>query len=341
MGSSQSTRFSRLSLDDNQTPKNTRERLISLFRRSNLAAGAVHVLLAAFVLVEVIRRPWDVPFSVAYSKWTETVENARCGEGNNTCTISLEQRDAGVFNIGLLVPLFSIVSGLHHLIAFGMMKISDKYITDVEETGGNLYRAIDYALSSSLMIVVVSVLFRSPSDPTVLLLVAGVQVLICFMGYAIEVLKTIDANSAIPRYLFGVSIFVYALLWTALLVPFALAVSNAPAPVSVFIGFMILVFSLFPIIFLVSWRYTGDRLIRRELLYTAASFVSKIPLLVLFYTGVVMRSGSVQFEGLDLNTDGDALSDGELYGVFGGTVLASIVFGSIVMVKARRIEAGK
>jgi hypothetical protein len=326
---------------DEQTPKNDRERLISLFRRSNLAAGAVHVVLAVFVLIEVIRRPWDVPFSVAYSKWTETVESSRCGEGNNTCTISLEQRDAGVFNIGLLVPFFSIVSGLHHLIAFVKLRKSDGYITAVETTGGNLYRAIDYAISSSLMIVVVSVLFRSPSDPTVLLLVAGVQVLICFMGYAIEALKATDANSAIPRYLFWVSIFVYALLWTALLVPFALAVSNAPAPVSVFIGFMILVFSAFPIIFLVSWRYTGDRLIRRELLYTAASFISKIPLLVLFYTGIVMRSGSVQFEGLDLNTDGDALSDSELYGVFGGTVLASIAFGSVILLKAHRIEAGK
>jgi len=313
--------------------------LRGLFVKSNAFAAFVHIALATFVAIEVSRRPWDVPFQIGYSNWTETEENLRCGEKGNICTISLEQKDAGVANIGILVPMFSFISGFHHAVA---AYIPDKYILSLISTHGNLYRAVDYAFSSGLMIALVSVLFRAPSDPLFLVVVASLQFLTCFVGYAIEVMKKDRAEyGTASRVLFGVSILTYSLLWTSLLIPFGYAVSGAPAPVIVFITFMVAVFSSFPIIFLVSWKYTeSSQLIRRELLYTAASFISKVPLLILFYTGVIMRSGSVRFEGLDLNTDGDSLSDGELYGLFGGAVLSGIVFGTIIILRANKIITG-
>ena len=313
------------------------ERLSKIFRNSNLLAATAHIGLAIVVVVAVHNSPWNVPMAIQYSNWTETEENLRCGEKNNTCIISLAEKDVGTFNVGILVPLFSFISGFHHLFA-GIYYTM--YIDKVEQTGGNIFRAIDYAFSSAFMIIVVSILFKAPSDPMLLTVIACLQILTCFSGYAIEVLKQSieDSGAFVARVLFGVSCFTYAGLWTALLIPFGYAVADAPPAVSVFISFMVLAFLLFPCIFWLTWSYdTETDLIIRELFYTAASAFSKIPLLVLFWTGVVMRSGTVQFErNLDLNADGSTYSDTELYVIFGGTVLSSITFGAIIIYCAKK-----
>lgn len=315
------------------------EALGKTFRWSNGLAAACHLGLAIYVLVKVIDRPWEVPFQIGYSNWTETEEGLGCGEEDNICTISLAQKDAGVANVGLIVPFFSIISGLHHALA---ARFATSYIETVTKTKANPYRAIDYAFSSGLMIALVSILFRAPSDPLFLVVVASLQFLTCFAGYAIELLKARGEFSFAAKTLFGISVFTYTLLWTSLLIPFAYAVDGAPTAVYIFIIFMVSVFSFFPIVFLVTWNYFGaDDLVLREILYTSLSFLSKIPLLVLFYTGVTMRSGSVRFEGTDLNTEGNALSDSELYGVFGGTVAIGVVFGLFFICRAKRSATGR
>lgn len=314
----------------------------SFFKNANLVAGVIHVVLASVVMYSVVENPWDVPFAIQYSDWQETEENLRCGEGNNTCTISLTEKDAGVFNIGIIVPLFSFVSGIHHLYAAAQYTC---YLETVQRTGGNPFRALDYAVSSGLMIVVVSVLFRAPSDPMFLVVVACFQALICALGYAIELLKhslfPSGHDSPAPALLFASAMATYAGLWIALLIPFGYAVEGAPAAVSVYIAFMVSVFSLFPGVFWWTWSYRPQQLVRRELMYTAASFLSKIPLLVLFWTGVVMRSGTVQFESRpDLNTEGNTLSDAELFGVFGGTVFVSSALGLGTVLYAKKLDTG-
>jgi hypothetical protein len=329
-----------------------------LFKEASFAAGAIHIVLAIVVLISVIGSPWDVPFAIRYSNWTETEENLRCGEGNNTCTISMSERDAGVFNVGILVPLFSFISGFHHLYAAWATTSNqridgnaNKYLKTVVGTGANPWRAIDYALSSSLMIVVVSVLFRAPSDPMMLLVLACLQALTCAIGYAIEFLKgplapiktgDMGEQPSPAKWLFGVAILAYSGLWISLLIPFGYAVKGAPPAVAVFIMFMVLSFSLFPFVFCWSWNFESeDDVLRRELAYTAASFLSKIPLLVLFWTGVVMRSGTVQFESdPDLNTGGSTLSDGELFGLFGGVVATCTALGMGTLLCANKLTTG-
>ena len=329
---------------DHWTTYETRD----LFKEASCAAAFIHLVLAVLLFISVSDNAWKVPFAIRYSNWTETEENLRCGEGNNTCIISMSERDAGVFNVGILVPFFSLISGLHHLCA---ALFTNTYLKTVTDTGGNPWRAIDYALSSSLMIVVVSVLFRAPSDPMMLLVLACLQALTCAIGYAIELLKrplapikTEDrrAQSSPAKWLFRTAFLAYAGLWISLLIPFGYAVEGAPPAVAVFIMFMVLSFSLFPLVFLWSWNFESeDDVLRRELAYTAASFLSKIPLLVLFWTGVVMRSGTVQFESdPDLNTDGSTLSDGELFGLFGGVVATCAALGTVMLVCANKLATG-
>ena len=161
------------------------------------------------------------------------------------------------------VPFFSFISGLHHLVVvlwplWNKSSVSGHPYIDMAKTG-NWVRAIDYFFSSSLMLVVTSILFRSPPDVPTLMLVGAVQGSIILIGYLLELIqadpagmeavsstdkddenkgccqrlrKVLDDNSAIVRP-FLASIFVYGVAWASLLIPFGYAVSNAPTAVRV------------------------------------------------------------------------------------------------------------
>ena len=127
---------------------------------------------------------------------------------------------------------------------------------------GNWIRAVDYFFSSSLMLVVTSILFRSPPDVPTLMLVGAVQGSIILVGYLLERIqaekkigratRTADQNEGcftrLKKWFSGLgdnlrdnsdiagpflaSMFVFGVAWASLLIPFGYAVSNAPVAVS-------------------------------------------------------------------------------------------------------------
>lgn len=164
------------------------------------------------------------------------------------------------------VPFFSFISGAHHLFVVGWYsrkgsnKSGHPYIDMAEK--GNWVRAIDYFFSSSLMLVVTSILFRSPPDVPTLMLVGAVQGSIILIGYLLELIQAGPANAGMEALLstdkkddenkgccqrvgdvlhdnsdivgpFLASILVYGVAWASLLIPFGYAVSNAPTAVRV------------------------------------------------------------------------------------------------------------
>lgn len=309
-----------------------------VFRNWQRAAAFVHYAFAIWILVEVLDSPWEAPTSIRFSNWTSDDPDERCS-GSNVCIIQEGSVDTGTFNVGILVPLFSLISGTHHLIA----GVWNGYIDDIQDA--NRWRAIDYALSSSLMIVVASILFRSPPDPTVLVFIAAVQILVNVLGYTIEVLSSKDASDSTPKVLFATACVVYAAVWVGLLLPFGYAVEDAPAAVVVFIVYMVTTFSSFPIVAWISIAKGTDLdPIEREYWYTALSFLAKVPLLVLFYFGVIMRSGTVEFEGDGVSAGNtthsqDEASDATLYGVFVSTIVIGIIL-SIVIIRCPDLKSG-
>ena len=91
------------------------------------------------------------------------------------------------------VPFFSFISGLHHLVVvlwplWNKSSVSGHPYIDMAEKG-NWVRAIDYFFSSSLMLVVTSILFRSPPDVPTLMLVGAVQGSIILIGYLLELIQ--------------------------------------------------------------------------------------------------------------------------------------------------------
>ncbi len=344
----------------------------------------------------------------------------RVCQGAPVLTGPLPQIDWGTANVGMIVgrmpcrqparpdalqvPFFSVISGAHHAavaVWVGWEGV-DAYLKMAKR--GNWLRAVDYALSSSLMLVVTSILFRSPPDVPTLMLVAAVQSAIILIGYLLERLQyrqttteerqpllsgqgddisTVDtaaiqgdltADTTSGKQAFGVwipfaaSMLIYALVWTSLLIPFHYAVEDAPTAVVIFIaslaapgarrGLTVAAAGLpggdvhaLPDRVCVWGAGTGSRDGLSDSEHacqggqscggTAATLHAdrgaQVPLLMLFYFGIVARSGTVVFERLEgaFNTTGSSssASDTELYIAFGAsiavvTIVAILMWGT-------------
>ena len=320
-----------------------------LFSRWNLVLGVLHISLAIFIFIETLKYPWETPIEIVYSNWSNTDGDTCSAE--SPCYITEEKYivNDGV-NIGLLIPFFSFISGNHHLYA---ALFTEKYIDTVSDNGfANPYRAFDYLISSSLMIVVAAILFKAPPDLGFLFVVAGTQAATILVGFCLELMHTKQGDHTDrPPYFWSVFIgimIVYAFLWAALLMPFYFAVQDAPPVVIFFILYLLESFLRFPIQFVLSdikkaWkRFRKDsrsnnetikeKIIEDEFGWMALSAESKLPLLVLFYFGVVARSDSVLFgtptDKVESGNTGP--SDSNLRALFGLTVGASILLEIIL-----------
>jgi len=195
-----------------------------VFARWNAVLGIAHIFLAVFVLAETLKYPWRTPINIQYSKWTQAKgnEDEACS-AETPCFINEESNQINDgFNIGLLIPFFSFISGNHHLYA---AIFTEDYVDKIKDSkGANPYRAFDYLFSSSLMIVVASVLFKAPPDLGFLFLAASVQAATILVGFCLELLTR---REEFFWPIFAAICIVYVFLWTSLLMPFSLAVEDA------------------------------------------------------------------------------------------------------------------
>ena len=121
-------------------------------RRFNMIMGALHLVqavLMAFLATSVIQtisqfKPAITQFYLTYNPQTQ----------------SLEQVSRELFELpfGLMVSLFLFISALAHALISLPKKLNDIYNADLER-GINKFRWFEYALSSSVMIVLISTLF--------------------------------------------------------------------------------------------------------------------------------------------------------------------------------------
>lgn len=317
-----------------------------LFSRWSAVLGVLHLALSTFVINETLKYPWKTPLEIVYSNWTQE-DGSQCSE-TSPCYITEEKYivNDGV-NIGLLIPFFSLISGFHHIYT---ALWTNTYVNEIKYLkGANPYRAFDYLFSSSLMIVVAAVLFKAPPDLGFLFTVAGVQAATILVGFCLEIIGRDPHNYCFWAVFIGIMI-VYTFLWASLLMPFYFSVQGAPSVVILFILYLLESFLRFPIQFVlpelkVLWNKVFHKnreiktlnleaeileaeILEAEFGWMALSAESKIPLLVLFYFGVVARSGSVLFgipddkEVKDVNA---GPNDEELRIVFILTVIASLL----------------
>lgn len=121
-------------------------------RRFNMIMGGVHLIQGILMLILSA----TVIQTISEFKPTITQNYLQY----NPMTESLELVSSNIFDLpfGIFVALFLLLSALAHALIAFPKKLNEKYNSDLQK-GINQFRWFEYALSSSVMIVLISTLF--------------------------------------------------------------------------------------------------------------------------------------------------------------------------------------
>lgn len=159
-----------------------KELTIVKLRKFNKIMGSLHfvqglimLVLATTVIQNIAEfKPSIVQFYLAF----------------NTETMSLESASKVLFELpfGILVALFLFISAAAHALISFPEKLNAKYNADLEK-GINQFRWFEYALSSSIMIVLIATLFGI-YDIASLILIFFINAAMNFFGLVMEQLNS-------------------------------------------------------------------------------------------------------------------------------------------------------
>lgn len=248
------------------------DRLAGL-RRYNLIAGVFHLLQA--VAIVVLANDFALPVSVNYLL-DAPVPGAR-----------FESVTLFDFPIAIGVAIFSLLSALAHFWIVGPG--FGRYANDLANKR-NIARWIEYAISSTLMIVLIS-LINAVWDVVALLAIAGVNISMILFGWLQEKYEEPGKGSLLPFW-FGCIAGIFP--WIAMFLLLFSPGSTAEAPGFVY-GIVISLFLFFNSFALVQWlqyKQIGkwkDYLVG-ERTYITLSFIAKSALAWQIFAGVLATS---------------------------------------------------
>lgn len=161
-----------LALDDKNFQDGNTRISFRYLKKMNLIAGCLHLIQFVFMLGMAIAveniSGFSLPLELRFL--TFDVNSSRLVGG---------QDGIGKVYPGLLVPFFLLLSSLFHFLVISPIGW-EKYIVGID-AGINRFRWYEYAISSSLMIWVISMFF-GVYDLASLILIAGVNASMNFFG---------------------------------------------------------------------------------------------------------------------------------------------------------------
>lgn len=187
---------------------------------------------------------------------------------------------------GLLVACFLLLSGIFHFI-IASNKFNDRYNKGLEK-GINRFRWYEYALSSSLMIVLIAVLFGVYSIGA-LILIFGLNASMNLFGLLMEEINQYTKKTNWKPFIYGS--FAGVIPWVVVIM-YAFGNSN-PAEVPWFVyaifGSYFVFFNLFPLNMILQYKQVGKwkDYLYGERAYIILSLVSKTILAWLVFFGVM------------------------------------------------------
>jgi len=151
-------------------------------RRFNLIMGGLHLIqgiLMIFLATSVIQKiaefqPTITQIYLTYNPLTQSLEPM--------------SRDLFILPFGIMVASFLLISALAHALISIPKRMNDLYNADLEK-GINKFRWFEYALSSSIMIVLIATLF-GVYDIGSLILIFVVNALMNIFGLGMEQLNS-------------------------------------------------------------------------------------------------------------------------------------------------------
>lgn len=242
-------------------------------RKTNIAAGALH--LVSLVAILLLANDFSLPVRATYL--TEAP-----GTGNFSAPVDLFS-----LNLGYMVAAFIALSAFFHFFV-SSPKIFTRYAAGLGRHI-NVYRWIEYSLSSSIMIVVILQL-NGVSEYISLLAVFGVNASMILFGWIQERYTTPGDGDLLP---FWFGCIAGAIPWIAILIN--VFSPNGPADTTVpgFVyGIVISLFILFNCFAIVQWlqyRAKGKwaDYLYGERWYIRLSFVAKSLLAWQVFAGVL------------------------------------------------------
>ena len=254
-----------------KTPLNiTTEKQASL-RRYNLIAGSFHAIQAVAILA--LSNGFSLPIHIKYLQGPPIPET------------TFEQVQLFNFPMAIGVALFSILSALAHFYVSGPG--FNKYIEGLRNKR-NYYRWIEYALSSTLMIILISLL-NAVWDVIALIAIAGVNISMILFGWLQEKYEEPGTGSLLP---FWFGCIAGIIPWIAMFWLLVSPGSSADAPGFVY-GIVFSLFALFNSFALVQWlqyKQIGKwaDYLAGEKTYITLSFVAKSLLAWQIFVGTLM-----------------------------------------------------
>ena len=240
-------------------------------RRYNQIAGLFHSIQAIAIIA--LSNGFSLPVHINYL------------QGPPVADTTFEQVKLFSFPMGYGVAAFSIMSALAHFYVSGPG--SKKYFAGLQNKQ-NYYRWIEYAFSSTLMIVLISLL-NAVWDIVALIGIAGVNISMILFGWLQEKYEEPGKGSLLP---FWFGCIAGAFPWVAMFWLLISPGSSANAPGFVY-GIVFSLFALFNCFALVQWLQYKEvgrwkDYLAGEKTYITLSFVAKSLLAWQIFAGTLM-----------------------------------------------------
>jgi hypothetical protein len=230
-------------------------------RKLNISAGFLH-LVSLFAILLLAN---DASLPVRATYLTEAP-----GTGNFSAPVDLFN-----LNIGYMVAAFMALSAFFHFLV-SSPQVFPKYVAGLQNHI-NIYRWIEYSLSSSIMIVIIMQL-NGVADYIALLAIFGVNASMILFGWLQERYTTPGNGDLLP---FWFGCIAGAVPWVAIIIntlsPKGPADTTVPGFVYAIVVSLFIFFNIFAIVQWLQYRAKGKwaDYLRGERTYIVLSFVAK------------------------------------------------------------------
>ncbi|MGD9901456.1 MAG: heliorhodopsin HeR [Spirochaetales bacterium] len=252
-------------------------------RRLNVAAGILHFLEGAFMLVIALTIDTVKSFQPEiYTNFYQWV----------AATIHVPAHLENVTELFFNLPFVIVIAGFLLLTAFFHFLVSTRRVNPVYnndlQKGINKFRWIEYSITSSVMIDLIAVLF-GVTDFGTLVLLFGINMVMNLLGLIMEKMNQYTEKTNWSAFIVGsiAGIFSWALIFMFAFGNTSLA--EIPWFVFAIAGSYFLFFNLFPLNMFLQYKKVGKwkDYIYGEKMYIILSFVSKSALAWLVFAGIM------------------------------------------------------
>jgi len=256
----------------------------SYLRKFNGVMAVLHFIQAAFMLAAGIMvtniKAFKLPLIYYFQSYDKSAGR-----------LVLDSQVIGNIPIGVMVSAFLFLSAIAHFLVV-LPGINSFYNSRLEK-GINYFRWFEYALSSSVMIVIISMLFGAYDIATVVLIV-GLNATMNLMGLMMEIHSQATEKTNWAAFIIGS--FAGAMPWVVILLYFlgsavktSGTLSQIPWFVYAIFGTYFVLFNTFPVNMVLQYKKTGRwrDYLYGERGYIVLSLVAKSILAWLVFAGTL------------------------------------------------------